>query len=253
MRVAIYQCDAAGLTPDERVRRLNKVAKDTSADLLLCPELFMSGYNVGDDIHDYAESSDGPFAEKVADIAKATNTAIIYGYPEAAEDVIYNSAQCIDTHGQRLANHRKRALPPGFERQYFAAGEHSTLFELEGITFGLLICYESEFPEAVRACAEAGAHAILVPTASVRQWQVVPNKVIPARAFESGVYMVYANHAGIEGTSDYVGASCIVDPSGNELGRGTDVEEVITANIDVSRVYKAQERIPYLSDSKLFR
>lgn len=253
IRVAVFQCEATGLVPAERAQQLIKAAEDAQADLLLCPELFMSGYNIGDNIRQFAEPFDGSFAEKVTNIAKTTNTTIVYGYPEAADGLIYNSAQCIDANGKRLANHRKLTLPPGFEQQYFSAGKDKTLFEFGGITFGILICYDGEFPEAVRATAEAGAQVVLIPTASVRQWPVVPYKVIPTRAFENGVYVLYANHAGTEGTSEYIGASCIVDPSGSDLSRSLDAEGVIATELDVNCVSNAQERIPYLSDSKSLR
>ena len=78
------------------------------------------------------------------------------GYPELAGEVLYNSAQCIDANGVSLANHRKIVLPPGFERKYFSVGQRTTIFTIHGIKFGLLICYECEFPESVRTLAESG-------------------------------------------------------------------------------------------------
>lgn len=248
MRAAIFQGDTAGLTPSDRLERLHRAAAEADAGLLLCPELFMSGYAVGDDVRRYAEISDGPFANKVADIARATRTSIVYGYPEASDGAIYNAAQCVDARGERLANHRKLLIPPGFETEHFTAGSELTTFELGGIKFGLLICYDAEFPEAVRAAAQAGVHAVLVPTALAAQWDVVAHRVIPSRAFENGVHVLYANHAGTEGTVTYLGASCIVGPDGKDLARAGDTEAVICADIDTARVAAAQQRLPYLRD-----
>ena len=248
MRVAIYQCDLAGAGPQERLERLGGVASENRADLLLCPELFMSGYGIGDEIPRLAEPANGTFAQSVAQIARSTGTAIAYGFPEAAGGTIYNAAQCIDAAGATLAIHRKTVLPPGVEADHFAPGNGLTLFALGGITFGLLICYEAEFPEAVRACAAAGAQAVLVPTALGRGWPVVAHQVVPARAFENGVYVLYANHAGHENGTDYLGASCIIGPDGADIARASDGDEVIAAQLDPVRVSAAQERLPYLAD-----
>ena len=250
---SIFQCDAKGLKPSERIERVFTVAKTTNADLIVCPELFLSGYNVGTDIREYAEPVDGEFARAISKITKATNTAIVYGYPELAGEVLYNSAQCIDANGVSLANHRKTVLPPGFEREYFSIGQSTTIFTIHGIKLGLLICYECEFPESVRTLAESGVQIVIVPTALVRKWALVPHKLIPTRAFENGVFVVYSNHAGTENASNYVGASCIIDPSGDVLARAEDGEEIITAELEVSAVISAQNRIPYLIDSKLLR
>lgn len=248
MRAAIFQCDLAGAGPEQRLRRLGRVAAESEADLLLCPELFMSGYAIGDEIPRFAESANGGFAQGVARIAKSTGTAIAYGFPEAAEGLIFNAAQCIDASGATVARHRKTMLPPGFEAGCFTPGRGLTLFTLGGLTIGLLICYEAEFPEAVRACALAGAGAVLVPTALGKAWPVVAHRVVPARAFENGIHVLYANHAGYEGGIDYLGASCIVGPDGNDIARASDGDEVILASLDPARVRVAQERLPYLAD-----
>lgn len=246
MRLAIYQGNLAGLPPDLRIDRLAEVAGQTDADLLLCPELFLSGYDIGNALHQFAEPANGPSATRIAEIARHSKTAIAYGYPEAAGGAIYNAAQCVDTSGARIANHRKTALPPGFEPGVFTPGTGLTLFTLHGITLALLICYEVEFPEAVRACAAAGAQLVLVPTALGKSWPVVAQRVVPARAFENGVFVAYANHAGQEGGTDFLGESCIIAPDGTDLARADTGDAVIAAEIDPARVTAMQRRLPYL-------
>lgn len=248
MRASIFQSDTAGLTPEQRIIRLRDAANATQTDLIVCPELFLSGYAAGEDVERYAEPSDGPCAQKIAQVAKETRTAIIYGYPEAVDGARYNAAQCIDENGDALANHRKLVLPPGFEANVLTAGRGLTLFDLGGIKVGLLICYDVEFPEAVRATAVAGAQVVVVPTALASEWGVVANRVIPARAFENGVYVLYANHAGTEGDVTYLGESCIIGPDGKDLARASDAEDLISASLDPASVTVAQDRLPYHQD-----
>jgi predicted amidohydrolase len=251
MRIGVYQCEAAGFSAEQRLEKLAQVLEQTEARVLVCPELFMSGYAIGDDVMQRAEAADGPFATAVAGLAKRSGTAVVYGYPELAGDKTFNSAQCIDADGVGIANHRKLVLPPGFERDHFALGQKLTLFEIGGINFGLCICYDAEFPETVRALALAGAQVVLVPTALGADWDVVTDRLIPTRAFENGVYLAYANHVGSEGNLDYLGRSCIVDPMGRDAARAEAEELVIAADVDVSSVIAAQERLPYLTDIDL--
>ena len=180
-------------------------------------------------------------------MAKEYNTAIVYGYPELADKAIYNSALCVDKHGKVLINHRKLLLPPGFEANYFSSGNGMSYFKLGEFKFCILICYDAEFPESVRAAALAGAHAVIIPTALTENWGVVSEKVMPSRAFENGIWVIYANHSGTENGLSYYGCSCILNPDGIDAARAGDGEEIIYANITIKAVKSAQERLQYLS------
>ena len=251
MRLAVFQCNAGGLDQPERLAALRRAigeAGEPRPGLIVCPELFMSGYNVGEAITRLAETPEGPFAAAVSALARETGTAICYGYPERYGEAIYNSAACFGPDGGLIANHRKLVIPPGFEPDYFSPGECPTLFDLDGLRFAILVCYDAEFPEPARHAALAGAHCLLVPTALRDMWGIVAHKMMPTRAFENGVYLVYANHAGVEGDHQYLGASCISSPVGEDLARAGEGEEVIAADLDPARVAAAQARLPYLRD-----
>lgn len=252
MRAAVFQSDGAGITPGERLAKLRSAAATAEADLLLCPELFLSGYGA-EAARRWAEPADGPFAAAVAAIAKETGVAIAYGYPEAEGGVLYNAAQCFGAGGARLANHRKLALPPGFEREVFAAGAGLSAFALGGLSVGLLICYDLEFPEAARALAQEGVQAILAPTALAAEWSVVAERLVPTRAFENGVYVLYANHAGHDGALAYYGGGCVIGPDGVDRARAGREETVIAATLDPAEVAAAQARLPYLDDAATLR
>ena len=253
MRAGIFQGACAGLTPNERLDGLRAAIDGQQLELVVCPELFMSGYNVGGDLHGLAEPSDGPFAQDVATLARTTGTAIVYGYPERDGDNVYNSAACFGVAGKMLANHRKTLLPPGFEPDTFQPGDRPTMFNLDGTRCAILICYEAEYPEAVRAAAEAGAQVIVVPTALVDKWGSVAFQMMPTRAFENGVWLLYANHGGTENNSHYLGASCIATPDGKDAARAGDGEELISADLDMDRVTAMQDRLPYLRDVRRLR
>ena len=155
-----------------------------------------------------------------------------------------------------LANHRKTLLPPGFEpRLLHDPGDKPTLFDLDGIRCAILICYEAEYPESVRArAAEAGAQVDHRTDRPGRgNWPTVAWQMMPTRAFENGVWLLYANHAGTENSSNYLGASCIVAPDGTDGARAGSGEELICADLDMTSVTAMQARLPYLRDVKRLR
>lgn len=251
-RVALFQSDAKTESAAERLDLLAQTAdklKREKLDLLVCPELFSSGYDIGDELLRRAEPLEGKFAAGVKDIASASNLAIIYGYPEHTDQGIFNSAACIDANGRVIANHRKCLLPPNFERQLFAKGTSMTVFNLNSVRHAILICYESEFPEAFRRVVRQGAQVVVVPTATTERWSVVPECIAPTRAFENGVFVVYANLCGADAGSAYAGKSCIVDPLGNDLARAGEHEEVLIAELKIASLKAARNRLPYHLDS----
>ncbi|HEX6093222.1 MAG TPA: carbon-nitrogen hydrolase family protein [Dongiaceae bacterium] len=249
LKLAVFQYSARDETPVQRLQRLDDIlrgAKDAPFDLVVCPELFLSGYNVGRKLSDLSQTHQGSFAASAAGIARNHRTALVYGYPETADGHLYNSAIAIDSSGRQLANHRKLRIPNGFERDWFASGGNYTMLEIAGFSIALLICYEVEFPEAVRACASAGADLILAPTALRAEWSFVARQLIPTRAFENGAFLAYANYCGEENGFVYLGESCIIGPDGREIARAGADETLLAAVLKREEVARARERLPYL-------
>ncbi len=225
------------------------------ADLLLLPELFLTGYNIGEKVKAWSETVDGTYAIKIAALCQQHKIAIHYGFAEKGnsethQNKIYNSANCIIREGRRLAGHRKLLLPPGFEGDHFSGGNSFETFIINGFKIGTLICYDAEFPENFRHIAHLGVDLVLVPTALSSSWAVVAHQLIPTRAFENGVFVCYANQAGNEHGFEYLGASCIVGPDGTELQRAGNESQFLRATLTQLQVTTAQERLPYLKDMR---
>jgi 5-aminopentanamidase len=248
--VAVYQADLAGASPAEKLDRLaDVIAHGPHTDLVVCPELFQSDYRAGHRLPALAEAA-AEFARGVADIATAHDCAIAYGYPEAAEGRLYNSARVIAGDGQVVANHRKLRLPGDYENAWFTCGDHLTEFTLRGWRVAVLICYDIEFPELVRACTRRGAHLVIAPTALSENWSVVSEKIVPTRAFENGVFVAYANHAGRDGDFCYLGGSCIIGPDGHDRVRAGREERLHAARLLPADIVAAREKLKYLADSQ---
>jgi len=251
MRLAVMQAPAALTGSEARLAWFEKALQTHAGDcldLVVLPELFACGYNIGDAVETLAEPADGPVARQMAALAQRYNLAIHYGFAERDGDRLFNAAQLFGPDGQRLGGHRKLILPPGFESRYFTTGTGIHLCAYRAMTVATLICYDAEFPELARQAAMRGADIILVPTALGDQWGVVAHKMIPTRGFENGVFLAYANYAGCENGLSYLGASFISAPDGAILARAEAAPEVIIATIDKSCVAAAQNRLPYHQD-----
>lgn len=254
LRAAIYQYECRDEPPAARLERLERMLAEHKGELnlVICPELFLSGYSVGDRIRQLAEPQGGPFAQGAAALARKSRTALVYGYPEKAGDVIYNVAACIDREGRTVAHHRKLCLPNAYEKSYFATGDAYTLFELNGWKVAILVCYDVELPEAVRRCAVRGAHLVVAPTALKKEWSFVARSMIPTRAFENGLYVAYANYCGREGAVEFLGESCFAGPKGRVIAGGA-TEALITAELDPAEITSARQTLTYLDDFRMLR
>lgn len=248
MKLGVYQCSGQG-TPNEKLVALEQALAGNALDLVLCPELFMTGYDQHADYPVLAETPEGPFAGRMAALAQAHGTAIAYGYPEADNGAVYNSAALIGADGVLLANHRKRLASPGsFEERAFANGPEVTFADLGQWRLAMVICYEVEFPESIRQAVRGGADLVLVPTALGADWGVVSECVVPARAFENGVWMAYSDQTGEQAGLAFYGGSRVVGPFGDTVVQAGTEETLLVAEIDRDRVEAARTRLPYLRD-----
>jgi predicted amidohydrolase len=254
MRIAIMQtAGESGVVEPNLDRLAGKAAEAAERDvqLLVCPEMYLTGYNVEPAIITrLAEPSGGPAARRVSEIARKHRIAVLYGYAECNGSAIYNAAQLIDANGQPLANCRKSHLFGHLDRRTFTAGESLTQTKLDGVPMGILICYDVEFPEPVRSLALAGAAVVLVPTALMKPHEFVANALIPVRAWENQLFVAYANRCGSEGELDYVGLSTIAGPRGEIVAQAGAGESLLIADLDLSARERAQRYFSYLDDRR---
>lgn len=254
LRTALLQSSGRPGAVDENLKVLDEAAGRAAlagAQLLVCPEMFLTGYAIGDAVPRLAEAFDGPGARAVAEIAVRHGLAVLYGYPERSGEQIFNAAQLIGPDGAALANYRKTHLFGCFEQEWFTPGEQAVVqAELGGVRIGLLICYDVEFPENVRAQALAGTDLLLVPTALMHPAEVVAESVVPVRAFENQMYVAYANRAGTEGEFEFVGLSTLAGPDGTARARAGRGEDLVLGDVDPALLAASRTDNPYLSDRR---
>jgi predicted amidohydrolase len=250
VRVAALQTAGTPADVAANARELDRAAATAragGASLLITPELFVTGYDIGDEIRSLAR---GDLLGACQDVAVAHQVALIVGYPELAPNgELYNSAAFIDPAGEVLDVHRKTHLFGRLDRTYFAAGERAvSVVDHQDLRIATMICYDVEFPENARLAALAGAHLIAVPTAQMQPFEFVADTLVRARAWENQVYVAYVNHDGVEGDTTYVGRSSIVGPDGSVLDHLESGTGLVWADVDPEQVRQGQRANPYLAD-----
>lgn len=255
LRLALLQGPSGvPASPHESLRALDEAARRAAAGgarLLVTSELFLTGYAIDEAAGTLAEPAQGWSARAIARIAAEHGLAIAYGYAEREGETLFNSVQLISQHGCFLANYRKTHLFGDFEKKYFTPGDTQVVqADLDGLKLGLLICYDVEFPETVRAHALAGTELLLVPTALMRPYEIVAQAIVPARAWESQLYIAYTNRTGPEGEFSFAGLSCLAAPDGTARARAGTGPDLILAEADPELLAASRAENTYLEDRR---
>ena len=234
MKILVHQtlpafCDIAANVAT--IAATCRSAAGLQVDVVVFPEFFLTGYNLGSALNDVAIVSDGPVIAELCAIAQTTGTAIIVGFPERSGTDLFNTAIAITADGRVAALHRKVFLFGAGEKRQFRAGDDFPVFDLAGHRCGLSICYDIEFPEVTRGLRQRGATVVFVPTANMVPYYDVPTTLVRARALENGLVIVYANLCGVEGAQRYTGQSAVVAPDGNDLCRAGADDAILIVDI----------------------
>lgn len=257
MRIALAQLDA-GLgaleTNAERVREAVAAARDVGADLVVFPELFLSGYALAEAKTPTALSADEA-RELVA--APADGPALLLGFHERAGSRTYNSAAYIER-GRLVHVHRKVALvdyAPFDEGQFYAPGEELRAFTSGSARLGTLVCNDFWQPALPFVVVHDGAQVLLVPSCSST---AVPGVEASWRALTSvyarvlQCYVVFVNRVGDEGGFTFWGGSHAVDPRGEVVAEAPRLEPaLVVADVDLTLVAEERERLPLLAAPRL--
>lgn len=254
MKIAIQQMQSTPGDVASNLERIEQAAADAcagDATLLVVPELALTAYGAGEAFGKMAESPHGEQARALQKLATRHALTIVCGFAEREGAALYNSALAVDANGT-LACYRKCQIWGDYERQYFRAAPPSAVtFVHGGLTIGVLICYDVEFPERVRKLALAGADLIVVPTATPAgsTSNFIARHMLPVRAFESQIFIAYANHHSHDGRFAYAGQSCIIGPDGLVLASAPETgDALLLADIDGVTLTAARRDNTYLVD-----
>ena len=253
-----------------RIEALSAQAQAQGAEVVSFHEMSITAYTFFkdlpiDQVKALAEPvPDGPSIQRLVQIAKSLNIHLLAGLVEIEDDHIYNTYVCVNGDGL-VAKFRKLHL---FISQHMSPGTSYVTFDIQGWTCGILICYDNNVIENVRATTLLGAEIIFAPhvtgcTPSAmpgrgyvdhalwenRHTDPVPLRMefngakgrewllrwLPARAYDNGVYYAFTNPIGYDGEHLKNGNAMILDPYGNivtEIQSFEDSVQVATINAE---------------------
>lgn len=211
-------------------RACELIAASARSDLLVLPELYLSGYELRD-VDPLAVELDGPELGELREAARLAGTAVVVGAAERVAGAIANSALCVGAAGELAGVYRKAHLF-GAERDAYVAGDELVTVELSGRVLGLMICFDMEFPEVARTLARRGADVLVTISANSPPFELDHEVFARSRALENGLPHVYVNRVGEEDGLRFSGGSLALDPDARVLAEaGPEGERIVDAQV----------------------
>lgn len=262
-KIALAQMGCRQADKEKNLKKIQEMAikaKKSGAELIVFPELCVTGYVIRDQLYELAETVPGPSTHRIIDLAKKTGTHIAFGIPELsqkAKATIFNTAVLVGPQGL-IGKYRKMYLPTHSvfeEKRYFRPGYQTAAFDTNLGKIGLIICYDLFFPEVSRLTRLEGAQLIVCISASPAIRRAFFETLTTARAMENTAFLAYVNLVGIEDGLQFWGGSRLIGPQGRILTKAKyDEEDLVIGEVDYTELRSIEPFVPTLRDlrSELF-
>jgi N-carbamoylputrescine amidase len=235
-------------------------ARERGVEVLVFPELSLTGYQLRSKTPDLAITRDDPRLLSIAE--RAGDMTVIAGFVEESLAAQFHNSAAVLRRGQVAFIHRKLNLATYGnleEAKYFARGRYVDVYVHEPPwTMGIFICADSWNPGLIHLAGLYGATLLCIPIASSREAVGLdfsnPRGWHTALSFYGMLYgmpIVMANHCGSRDGETYWGGSRVVGPHGNVLAMGGEGEELVVADVDYGQVRQARFQLPTVRDSNL--
>lgn len=226
-----------------------RVAAEQGVSLLCLPEQYPTGWDPRSLLH--LQDRSGPVTSRFRDLAREYGIAILGSFRERSGTGPRNTCIVLDSEGEVIASYAKCHLfTPAGEGEGYSPGDTLGIFRLEGVPFGIAICYDLRFSELFSRYAEEGVCCMLVPAAwpasRIGHWELL----IRARALEYQFFVFGVNTTGTNPVDTYDGGSLAADPSGAVIARSGRDEGLMTAAIDPDLVFRTRESLPVGRDRR---
>ena len=222
LRVAIVQDAPTPRDLAANLARAQSFVEETAADLIVLPELFLTGYQT-ERLDELALTPEDPRLTPLAAACRAAGRALLTGFVAPLGDGFSDAYLAIDRDGAiREPIHKTHLF--GSERAAFRAGDALSPITLCGTRIGVINCFEIEFPEVARTLAMRGAEVLVAGSANMHPYTLDHRIAAQSRALENRLALAYANRVGAESGHDFCGGSCAVSPDGALLGELDDRE-----------------------------
>lgn len=227
MRAVLAQLAPVPGSPTANANRAAEVIRGSDTDLVVFPELWLSGYDLRDARATGIEI-DSPEVTAVCAAAGETQTAVALGFVERRGDAVADSVALISESGAVAEVYRKVQLF-GDEVAVFEPGEATVVATLAGRRVGPLICFDMEFPELARALALTSADVLVTVAANMAPFYAEDRIASQARALDDRLPHLYCNRCGDQRGLHFVGGSRALSADGEVLAETFHSAECLLA------------------------
>ncbi len=258
VNISILQMSSTIANVNDNMSKVDTIIKDqlpSNSDMLVLPEVWTCGWDCKSFIESAQNFNNSSIISFLQNIAKTHHINIIGGsIIEERNGKYYNTCPVINREGKLIARYSKNHLYSYYgcdEGKYISVGDNPVMVNLDGINYGLSICYDIRFPEIYRAYAKAGAD-ILVNCAAWGSNKPIPWEMMTkSRAIENQCYMIALTQCGhIKGEEYNLGESRIIDYKGEEIVSINKIEGIKTAKINLNNMYEFRQKCTILKDIK---
>ncbi|MHC4660706.1 MAG: nitrilase-related carbon-nitrogen hydrolase [Planctomycetota bacterium] len=257
MRVGFLQFNPVFGDKQANIDRLKEMLQGVRADLLVLPELCLSGYQFRDrrELQKYAEPvPGGESVDAFAEMARTIGGTIVAGVAELDDRNTFNSSVLVTPEGL-AAKYRKIHLFDR-EKEIFASGNDGFAVHKAGdANVGMMVCFDWIFPESARTLALMGADIIAHPANLVLPYC---QTATPGYAIVNRIYIITSNRTGLEARIEgepltFTGQSQIVDPQGKIIARADETEDnvkIVEIDIEKARLKQVTKRNHIFTDRR---
>lgn len=241
-----------GIVTPNLTRTLDAIGqRRAGTDLMVFPEATLTGFPTRENVRDVAETLSGPSLSAVRDAARRANMAVAVGLAERDGERFYNTTVLVDERGEIALRYRKTHLW-ATDVGVFTPGDRFEVCEFKGMTVGLLICYDIEFPEGARALGMLGAEMLVVTNGNMDPFGPVHRRAIVARAMENQMFAALVNRTG-DGDDNltFPGESALISPFGDVLAELRNEDAVLPVTADRALLAQSREHYSYLHDARV--
>ncbi len=240
-------------------------ASTLGANLLVFPELSLTGYVLRDLVQEVARhpTQDDPMLAPLFEASRKKGIDVVFGFVEEGPRRRFHIASAYVSRGNLIHIHRKVYLPTYTlfdEGRYFSPGNEFRAFDTHFGRIGMLICEDFWHPSSAYVLWQDGADILLLMSSSPGRGLRQPGRMDSSRHVELANQMfasfftdfvIHANRVGFEDGLNFWGGSTIFGPDGEMVAQGPYFEEaLVVAQIDLSALRRARQRLPLLRDEK---
>jgi predicted amidohydrolase len=251
-RITLAQIEIVDGDKEANLRKMEEVLKKASkelADIVIFPELNLTGLVSIEQMKMIAEPRDGDSFKRIEKMIEANPVSLVYSFPEyVSDEELYITTCFMNKEGGAVAYYRKTHLFTD-ENEIFTKGDEWVTGSVGSVPIGFLTCYDIEFPEPARALALQGVNLLIVNSANMEPYDYIHRLFICARALENQFFVVYCNRIGSNEKYKYCGESAVIGPDGKLIAEiEKDAERVLIIDISLEDMKKSKSGFNYVAD-----